>query len=143
MRLIYTCRVFVLCATITVAFLATKAFSQGLADQYKLGVNPGDVVAVPQVGTVQGLLIRHNEPTLVIFTMAQECELCIALHHVAAAWQERHPNVQVLLVDTRSAEQQVVEWVQNNNITVPVISDVNNDFGTKFDVNRVPILFFN
>jgi thiol-disulfide isomerase/thioredoxin len=108
---------------------------------WRLGPGPGTVVVLPEVETVQGDVVATGVPSLVFFTMFDASDAAYEWVALAKAWQERHPGVQVLLVDTRTPAEEVRDWVQREGVEVPVIADADDAFEEAFDTNRIPILY--
>jgi hypothetical protein len=108
---------------------------------WRLGPGPGTVVVLPEVETVQGDVVATGVPSLVFFTMFDASDAAYEWVALAKAWQERHPGVQVLLVDTRTPAEEVRDWVRREGVEVPVIADADDAFEEAFDTNRIPILY--
>lgn len=108
---------------------------------WRLGPGPGAEVSVPEVETVQGGMTEANTVSLIFFTVLDGSEGAYEVVALATAWQERHPGVQVILVDTRSDAEEVRVWVQQEDVQVAVVADANDAFEEAFDTNRLPILY--
>lgn len=119
--------------------LLPQAWAQELA--WRLGPGPGTTVELPVVATVQGPPTQQGVPTLVVFTLLDGSEMAYEFAALAAAWQRRHPGVQILLVDTRSDPDTVRTWVRREQLTTPVVADADNAFAEAFDTNRLPIVY--
>ena len=117
--------------------LITTALSLGVAtgQQYRVGasVAPGAVVELPEVVTTAGTTVRSGVPTIVIFAQVRDCVLCTALGDITRSWTERYPNVQVVVVETRSREKDVVAWGEEYG--VPIVYDAEGQFREAFDTN--------
>lgn len=108
---------------------------------WRMGVAPGVRVEIPQVKSVQGHFITAGRPSVVAFAMVAGGESQEAFCRVAEAWQRRHPKLQVVVVDTRSRDAEIAEFVGSRQVTVPVVSDTNDIWEDAFDTNRVPIVY--
>lgn len=127
------------CCLIT-ALLVTlnSAVAQGLPFRFGEYVVPGTRVEIPEAVSVQGDEIKVDEPTVVIFTMVEDCFYCSGVLPVAQTWHDRYTSLQVILVDTRNPHSTVREWADDT--TVPLIHD-ENAFEDAFDTNRTPIIY--
>ncbi len=117
--------------------LALTALSLGTAtaQTYRVGANValGAVVQVPEVATTAGSTVRSGVPTVVVFAQVRDCVLCTAVGHITKAWTERYPNVQVVVVETRSSLRDVENWAEEYG--VPIVYDAEGQFREAFDTN--------
>jgi hypothetical protein len=126
------CAITLLCL-LTGIVIATEAFL--------FGIHPGETVALPELMTVQGERIATDSASVVIFTMVENCQACERLHLIAESWQQRYPQLQILLVDTRNGSEVILDWQQSVQTTVPLIDDAEDVFLELFATNRVPVMY--
>jgi hypothetical protein len=117
--------------------LALTALSLGIAtaQTYRVGANvaPGAVVEVPEVATTAGHSVRSGVPTVIVFAQVRDCDLCTAVGPITRRWTERYPNVQVVVVETRSRQKDVEAWADEYG--VPIVYDAEGQFREAFDTN--------
>jgi hypothetical protein len=118
---------------------------------WRLGPGPGTTVELPVVETVQGSVTQRGVPTLVYFTRLDgRSGTSYEAVARAATWQQRHPEVQIVLVH-RAAQledpylnaEEARAWLLREGVEVKVVLDaeVGSAFREAFDTNRTPILY--
>lgn len=117
------------------------ALSFGLvhAQEYRVGarIGPGTVVELPEVATTAGDMVRRGVPTVVVFAQVKDCKLCTALGDATRSWVERYPNVQVVVVETRSREKDVKAFGEAYGVSI--VYDAGGLFREAFDTNLTHI----
>jgi thiol-disulfide isomerase/thioredoxin len=125
-------------ATLWLASIATAQQSR----PWLFGLVPGEDVMLPQVSTMQGEQVKRGVPTLVFFTLlGTHANSAFEDIRMAKRWQERHPEVQILLVDGRTQSVALAAWIDAQGIDVAVVADEDGLFQEAFGVNLHPILF--
>lgn len=105
------------------------------AQAYRVGarVTPGVVVEIPEVLTTAGEMVRRGVPTAIVFAQVKDCNLCSAIGEITSSWTEKYPNVQVVVVETRSLKKYVEAWGEEYG--VPIVYDADGQFREAFDTN--------
>ncbi len=117
--------------------LFVSALSIGVvhSQEYRVGarVATGVVVDLPEVATTAGEMVRLGVPTVVVFAQVNGCKLCTALGDITRSWVERFPNVQVVVVETKSLRKDVEDFGEEYG--VPIVYDADGQFREAFDTN--------
>ena len=132
-------RRFVTCLLFSLICLASGwSLAQQLAFRFGERVVPGTNVQVPIGRTTSGEATPGSGPMVVIFTMVEGCVFCADIDAITEAWREAYPNLEFVLVDTRSAPEDIRAWASSHGL--PIVAD-DDSFEEAFDTNRTPILY--
>lgn len=119
----------------TALIVIALALGTGSAQMFRTGarVTPGVAVDVPEVATTAGQTVRRGVPTVVVFAQVEGCKLCTALGEITRSWVERYPNVQVVVVETRSSLTEVRAFGEEYG--VGIVYDTDGRFRDAFDTD--------
>lgn len=122
-------------ALVSVLLATALSFGAVSAQTYRVGarVAPGVRVELPEVTTTAGETVRRGVPTVVVFAQVRGCNLCTALGDITRSWTERFPNVQVVVVETRSHAKDVEAFGEEYG--VGIVYDADGQFREAFDTN--------
>jgi len=118
---------------------ALLALGAAGAQDVRLGaaLGPGAVVEVPEVERTGGEPTRSGVPTVVVFAQVKDCNLCEAVGHIVSRWTREYPNLQIVVVENRTARDAVEAWSQEHGL--PVVPASEPAFRRAFDTNLTAV----
>src|SRR5690554_2825143 len=119
--------------------LALLLLASAHGQTYRLGaeIGPGTAVELPEVQTTAGGTVIRGVPTVVVFAQVQGCDLCEAVGDITSRWLERYPDIQVVVVEIRSARAAIEAWGEAHG--VPIVHDSDFAFRNAFDTNLTQV----
>lgn len=118
---------------------ALLALGAAGAQDVRLGaaLGPGAVVEVPEVERTGGEPTRSGVPTVVVFAQVKDCNLCEAVGHIVSRWTREYPNLQIVVVENRTARDAMEAWSQEHGL--PVVPASEPAFRRAFDTNLTAV----
>jgi len=113
------------------------------------GSQVGDLAPDFQLQNLNGELVSLSElrgrPVMLNF-WATWCPPCRAempyIQAIYEAWTGKSPGVIVLGINMRESPSKVREFMQSNNLSFPVLLDIEKNISTKYNVSAIPTTFF-
>lgn len=135
----WTMPIFARGSYLLMGLFALLALGAAGAQDVRLGaaLGPGAVVEVPEVERTGGEPTRSGVPTVVVFAQVKDCNLCEAVGHIVSRWTREYPNLQIVVVENRTARDAVEAWSQEHGL--PVVPASEPAFRRAFDTNLTAV----